>query len=808
MAKSTDNNDEKKSVLDDSFDVTGLLLDYLSNIKYFILCSAICCGVAYYLYSTKTPMYNVAASIYLNNDSQSSGSFALNANPDALLGPTGFLDETEIEMLKSRNSIVNIVDTLGLVYQYYKVGKFKDEPLYGNNPVVAEMSQADLINLSSPIQFNIREYEGKYKVLLKTNYHGITNDKEFVTSLPAIVHTPHGDVKLSLSKIASRFDGEQKIVIDRRLSVAQRISSGLTIAYSPNSMTIIKIIYSTPIIPMGEDIIRALVDLYNKNIIEEKNRSAVQTEEFILDRLVMISGELKDVEQKLENYKRDHNIATSVESQAAIYSSKTDATAEQLDQMDLQLQLLDEVNTAVLRQNDYSPIVQICDDAELSSLIDQYNKKVAQLQRTLETVTNDNPLVVKMKDDISREKSKLIQAIRSVKNNLLARRRAISSKNTENSGKLATVPTIDKGLQEIFREQQVKVNIYTFLLQRREEIALQKALATPTAYLIDSPLGVGPISPKLSSHIGIGLIIGLLIPALLILLIRLIFPVFKDKDELKRATDVNILGEISHINDDVSGVVIKENSEDNATELIKLLRVNIEMVLNGLGKDKNVILVTSTISGEGKSFCVANIAAAFALKGKKVLVLGADIRRPVIHRLFHVVREPGLTNFLMGNITDYHELVKSCDISPNLSIITTGPIPPNPNELLSNGRLSDLLASVRKEYDYIFVDTAPVGIISDTLTISHLSDMQLYVVRASYTKRNCISIMKSEISSGRLNHCYLILNDVNITSSSYSYRKYGNYGHYGNYSSGYGYGYGTKRKKKSWWRRLFKKNIK
>ena len=804
MSQNTENTSKKSlSSLDDSFDIMGLLLDYLSNIKYFILCSVICCGIGYYLYSTKTPTYNVSASIYLNNESQSSGSFALNSTPEAMLGPTGYLDETELEILKSRNSIVNIVDTLGLVYKYYKVGKFKDIPVYGNNPIVAEMSQADLINLSSPIQFNINEYEGKYKVILKTNYHGIDTDEEFVTSLPAKVQTPHGEVNLSLSKIASRFDGEQKIIIDKRLSVAQSISSNLTIAYSPNSMTIIKIIYSTPVIAMGEDIIYALVDLYNQNIIEDKNRSAVQTEEFILDRLVMISSELKDVEQRLENYKRDHNIATSVESQAAIYSSKTDATAEQLDQIDLQLQLLDEVNAAVLRQNDYSPIAQICDDAELSSLIEQYNTKVSQLHRTLETVTNDNPLAVKMKDDISREKSKLVQSIRSVKNNLLARRRAISSKNTENSGKLATVPTIDKGLQEIFREQQVKVNIYTFLLQRREEIALQKALATPTAYLIDSPLGIGPISPKLSSHIGASLLIGLLIPALIIFLIRLFFPVFKDKDELKRVTDVSILGEICHIDGKVTGIILKENSDDNASELIKLLRVNIEMVLNGLGKDKNVILTTSTISGEGKSFCVANIAAAFAIKGKKVLVIGADVRRPVIHHLYNVDREPGLTNFLMGNITDYKDIIKSCDVSPNLYIVPTGPIPPNPNELLSNGKFEDLLAIVRKEYDYVFIDSAPVGIISDTLIISHLSDMQLYIARANYTKRNCISIMKSEIASGRLSHCYLILNDVNITSSSYSYRRYGNYGNYGNY--GYGYGYGNHTKKQSWWNRLLKK---
>lgn len=774
----------KKFQADDSIDFTGLMLDYFGNWKWFVACAIISCMAAYMIYSSKSPVYNVSASIYLNDDTQKTSRLALNASPEAVLGPSSYIDETEIEILKSRNNIVNIVDTLGLAYSYYVSGTFKDEPVYGTNPVVAEMDPIALNGLKNQIKILINKSGDEYKVRLETKFNNVEFESEQKTPLPAVIETPHGDVRLSLSQTAARFDGEQKILIRKPINVAQSIANNLQIEYAANSMTIIRIKYSTPVIAMGEDIIRELLNLYNMNMIEDKNRSAVQTEEFILDRLVMISSELKDVEQRLENYRREHNISTSLENQAAIYSSKSDATAEQLTQIDVQLQILDEVNDAVATQNDGKAIALVCEDAELNSMIEAYNKKIAQLQRTLETVTDDNPLVIKMQDDIAREKSRLIQAIRSVKNNILTRRRAISSRNKETSGHLASVPTIDKGLQEIFREQQVKVNIYTFLLQRREEIALQKALATPTAQLIDSPLGSGPISPRLFSHMGVGLLLGLLLPALVIFLRRLFFPVFKDKTELKRATDITILGEIAHSKDSDSGIIVRENSDDSCIELFRLLRANIDMVLSSLGKDKKVVLITSTISGEGKSFCVANIAATFAIKGKKVLIIGADVRRPTLHRLFKISREPGLTNYLMGACNDYRELIKTHPEIPGLDILTTGPIPPNPNEIISNGKIDQIIEQARNEYDIIFIDSAPIGIISDTLSIAGLSDIQIYVTRANFTKQNCLNILAAEIENGRFSHCYLILNDVDLASNSYSYRKYGRYGSYG---SGYGY---------------------
>lgn len=798
----------KKFSIDDSFDFTGLILDYLANLKYILLCAVISCGIFYYLYSIKIPTYEVGASVYLNDDQQVSGTMALNTSPaDAMLRSPGYIDETEIEILKSRNSIVNIVDTLGLAYSYYETGGLKDTPIYRTNPVVAEMNPTDLKNLNNKIEIVINKHDDNYSVKLTTKYKGVEEEKELETALPTIIPTSHGDVKLSLSTTATRFDGEQKIIINKPMTVATYIASNLDISYVSNSMSILRITYTTPIVALGEDIINALVNLYNKNIIEDKNRSAVQTEEFILDRLVMISGELKDVESRLETYKREHNIPTSVETQAAIYSTKSDATAEQIVQVDLQLQLLDEVNAAVQRQNDYSAIAQVCEDAELSSLIDAYNKKIAQLQRALETSTADNPLVIKIQDDVAREKSKILQAIKSVRNNLNTRRRSLSSRNAVSSGQLASVPTIDKGLQEIFREQQVKVNIYTFLLQRREEIALQKSLATATARLIDSPMGTGPIAPKMSYHLIVGLILGIFIPCFIILVRRFFFPVFKDKSDLQRATDVTILGEISHVENHDDGIIVRQNSDDNASELFRLIRANVEMVLKGLGKDKKVVLVTSSLSGEGKSFCVANIAATFAIKGKKTLIIGADVRRPTLHRIFKVNREPGLTNYLMGTEEDFHNLLQHSDLCPELDILATGPIPPNPNELVSNGKLEELVAKARDEYDYIFIDSAPIGIISDTLTITYLSDIQLYVARANYTKQTCVSLVKSEINSGRLTHCYFILNDVNITSGSYAYRKYGHYGHYGHYGYSYGYGYGNghSSKKQSWWSKLFKK---
>lgn len=775
--------DAQSSKTEDSFDLTGLLLEYLGNWKWFTVSVIACLVVAYFYIATIIPVYQVSAAIYLNGDNSVTDPSLVSMSNSPLINSKDFVDDTEIEILKSRNSLIRIVDSLDLAYSYFEIGRFRDIPVYGTNAIVAKLDSVSLRNLSSPITVFAEKNGDEYKFDIKTTYGG-NEDNKTVTAkqLPVDIELSQGTLTLSPSKITSKLSGRQKIVIKNPSWVASQIAGNLNIQYSSNSGTILRISFRSPVIREGIDVINALIAFYNDDIIESKNRSAMQTEAFILDRLVMISGELKDVEQRLEDYRRANNIIDLGTQTSMNFSRKTTAEDELAD-VSAQQEILNTVERNIARQDDYTPIVQVVDNQELSQQIEAYNRKLAQRERLLQSSTEDNPTVQSMQEDLTRQKSMIMQGLRAAKNSLGVRRSSIAAIGSKSAGQLASLPPIDRGLQEIFREQQVKVNIYTFLLQRREEIALQKTLATPTARLIDNPSGSDPVYPIASSMYGLAGIIGLLIPAVIIFFRRMIFPVFKDREDLECVTDVPVLGEICNVNSD-SHVVINAKDTSPEAELFRLLRNNIQFIL---GKNKKVILVTSSLSGEGKTFIAANIAMSFALTGKKTLVMGMDIRRPVLAHKFNLSNRFGLTTYLCGQTDNVGSLIIPSGVNDNLWVLPAGPVPPNPNELLLSEQLDACIEKLRGEYDYIIIDSAPIGLVSDSLIAARISDIQLYVVRANYSTRRCMKMMNTAIESGRFASPYLILNGVDIRSNAYRYRRYGSYGAYGA-KKGYGYG--------------------
>ena len=777
----------------DGFDLMGLLLDYLSKWKWFALSLVLCAAIGYVVISTIVPVYEVSASVYLNdNDMQGNGT-ALIFSGDMLTGKD-YLDETQIEILKSRNNLIKIVDSLDLAYSYYKVGALKDEPIYGTNAVVARLDSVSLRGLSSPIEIIASKKNSTYTFDIETNYRGEVERKIVkADSLPVKVELSHGSLELLPSMATSRLDGKLKIKVSNPNKVAARLSANLGIGFARNSSTILIIDYQTPVVEEGADIINTLINIYNQDIIADKNRSALQTEKFIVERLALIHGELQDVEREVEDYRREKRI-TDISAETGMYLSQTSETDAEIAQVDMKQQLVGDVEKIVNNQDDYAPIPQVIDDAALNSMIEAYNKKLAQRAALLDGSTEDNPIVQNMQEDLARAKNEIYRGIENVKHGLSIQKRNLTSRDRRIEGRISNIPTYERELTGIFREQRIKDNIYNFLLEKREEIALQKTLATPTARLIDDPLGSGPVSPDRMMFFQIVLCCGLLIPAGLIFVRRLIFPIFKDKDELERATNVPILGEIGH-NSGKEAFVLGENVTTPISEMFRLVRNNVQFMTSGSGS--KVLLVTSSISGEGKTFVATNLALSFALTGKKTLVIGADIRRPVLARNLSVDNNRGLTTYLSGQETDVDSLIVPSGRSENLYVLPAGPVPPNPNELLLGGNFGGLIEKVKQDYDYVVVDTAPIGVVSDTFLISQFADVQLFVLRADYSTRRSLKIVHQAISSGRLKSCALVLNGVNVNVSSYSYRKYGRYGRY-DYMS-------EDRRRISWWRRLLRR---
>ena len=391
-----------------------------------------------------------------------------------------------------------------------------------------------------------------------------------------------------------------------------------------------------------------------------------------------------------------------------------------------------------------------------------------------------------MQEELNHDRVRIMQTISAARRNLTAKKSNVQKLNREAGAELASLPPVDKGLQEIFREQQVKVNIYTFLLQRREEIALQKTIATSIARLIDDPISETPVAPRKMVIMAMAFLFGLLIPGAIIFLRRTLFPTFSNQEELQRITKIPVIGELCRVNkSEGSKIVVAENVATPVAELFRLLRNNISFTRKGA--DSRVILVTSAVSGEGKTFVASNLAMTYALMNKKVLVIGLDLRRPVLPTVFGISNHSGVSTYLAGKEPDLDKIIVRSKQNQNLYILPAGPVPPNPNELLMSERMTDLLEIARKEFDYIIIDSAPVGLVSDSYLISRLSDIQLFVVRADRSSKSALKLLHEAVARNKFSAAYLVVNDVNISSGTYSYQRYGYYS-MGNKKT-YGYGY-------------------
>lgn len=806
--KNISTEDKTQQIKTEAFDLTGLLLDYLTHWGAFLLSIIICGAAAYYYCKTQIPTYTVSASIYLNDENSSTKSNAVTmGSENPMVNLKQYIDETEIEILKSRNNLVKIVDSLNLAYTYYREGKLRDIPVYRTAPIEVSLDSVSLANLSAPIKLTISPDDKCINIKASTSVNGEEESIEKrYAKLPAKIQLGTGTVTIKDSPLISQLDGTYKVVIRNPSGVAASIANSMTINFAENSYTILRIKVNTPLVEQGVDIINTLLALYNQRIIEDKNRSALQTEAFIIDRLVNINDELHDVEEKLKRYREEHNIA-DINAQTTMNLTQRSSSEQQISQVDAQMSVLSDIEHKVKRQDTFDMLPTVSDDQSVSAAIDKYNTMVSNYDHALQTQTRETGYVRELENKLNQQKAQILDNIASARGSLRATRRSIATIDNRSAGQLAAQPSIDKGLQEIFREQQVKVNIYTFLLQKREEIALQKTLATPTAQLIDNPSGSGPVSPKHLYILGIGLLIGFLIPALIILARRMISPKFKDQVELERMTSVPVIGEICH-SDEKENVVVGDKIATPIAELFRLLRNNISFIPGGA--DNKVILLTSAVSGEGKTFVSLNLAMTYALTGKRVVVLGLDIRRPVLAHLVNLHNKRGITTYLSEQEDDISSLICPTTFNENLFVMPAGPVPPNPNELLLSKRMQDLVSYLRQNFDYVIMDTSPIGIISDTYILIPYSDIQLYVTRASYSTKKSLRVLHNAINNGRIKHPYIILNNVNMTSGAYSYRHYGYYGYTSRKTYGYGYGYGYSRdndgnivhhehRKKHWW---------
>lgn len=789
---------EKNS--EETFDITGFFLECISHWKWFVATVIILAVGAMFYCFRQTPVYEVTSVVYIKDDDGDTSNVLLESL--GLSASKGNIDN-EIEVLRSKNQITDVVEALNLYTTYSWKTFLRTTPLYNNSPIEAVLDSVDIHALKTTLNIKIKPQKDAFRLIAKTR--NAKGDKieicdTIISGFPYSVPFGGGAVRL-------RYAGDTIPVINKTLlislsnprAVSKTISPDLTIAFASKDATVLKVVYRTPIIKAGEDFVRTLVDFYNIDAANLKNQGTENTQQFIDSRLVSISDDLAAVETQVENYRRQNNLI-DVSSEAQLYLEQTGFTDEKLAELELQKSLVDYVEEFLsIPQNENMPIPVLgIDDKELAELIGEYNKSLQQRERLLHSSSESNPIIVELTRDIQTQRTLVLKGVESIRKGLEIKKKDISLQDKKIEDKIKNVPLYERELSDIVRQQRIKENLYIFLLEKREENAIAKSMTVPVARIIDDPDSTGePVSPKKMLFLCAAVLLGVLIPAFVIYFRMTFFPVLKDKKMLERLTHIPILAEISKKPDDKFFVVDKKSVEPIA-ELFRLVRNNLQFVLTS--PEKKVLAVTSSIMHEGKTFIASNMALSFALTGKRVLLIGVDIRRPRLAQYFHVRNQNGVTSYLSGAVSDLSSLIQPSGVDPNLEVLTAGPVPPNPNELLMNSRFDALIDYARAHYDYVILDTAPLGMVSDTFLLTRAVDAIIYVARANYTNKASIEMLNTWIENKRIDiPTYLILNDVNMNTRTYSYRQHGG----GKY--GYGYGYAAQQESYPWYKRWFKK---
>ena len=528
----------------------------------------------------------------------------------------------------------------------------------------------------------------------------------------------------------------------------------------------------------SEVVLDKLIEMYNQDAVLDKNLIATSTAAFIQERIKLIGSELLDVELDVENYKKKNKL-TDITTDAELFLKSESEYDTKLAELETQVNLVSYIEAYVKdnkHQYDLVPANLGIEDKSLLILIQDYNKTLLDRMKILRTTNDKNPVLTQMEQQLKELRSSIIVSIGSIKEGLKITKRDVVGKTNQFTSRINGVPTQERELTEIIRQKEIKSKLYLFLLQKREENELSLASTIPSAKTINSAYTtLSPVAPKRMTIYLFALVFGLILPLVYLYVVDLLNNKILDSKELKRLVKVPYLGSIG-LKKDSDVVVVREGRTTPIVEMFRIIRTNMQFML--AGKESPVILVTSSISGEGKSFTSINMAMSFALMKKKVILVGLDIRSPMLGDYLHLSKEKGITMYISDESYNASDIIAQSNLHPYLDVIPAGPVPPNPAELIMNHRLDDLFQQLRGMYDYIIVDSAPIGLVSDTYLLNRLVDNCIYVARQNYTPREASSLINEIYEHKRLSGMGIVLNGTNENSGY-----------------GYGYGYGKRSQK-------------
>lgn len=753
--------------------VGDIILKYSKHWKWFLISVVLCLFVAIAYIKTVDPTYYVLSNIKLRTDEEGTkiaSSLVRSFGLGSIAGSENISDESAV--ISSQTHMRDMIYSLGL-HTTYDLKSFPfDKSLYNTSPLVLDVPRSLMDTLSMPIEFKVKVNEDKsLEVKVEADDENIGEYK--LTSLPAEVKTIYGSFYF---KYSGKSIGKSSYKLDINLFgldyAAEKFKERITVAPTTDKSDLIYLSIKDVDRQRGRDILNKLVELYNEDAKLEKNEEAENTATFIKDRIDLLAVELNVLEKKLEEFKRINGITDiAVESRAFIdkYHDLQEKTTEANIQMDIAAMLDKYVNNP---QNKYELIPTNTGVlAGTLEAIRAYNSTVLERNRLLQNTTESNPVLISLNEQIDLLRKNVQISVSNAKRDLTMRKKDWSGLEGEMQSRMSEMPKQQREYIEMERQRQVKSDLYVFLLTKMEETQLTLASTTPKAKVIDGAYNIWkPIAPRKVMVLAIAFFIGCLLPVIILYLIDVFKFKISSKEELVEATSVPVLGEIC-LDKNAGNIAVAEGISTSTAELFRLVRTNLQFLMK---KDEKVILVTSSISGEGKSFFTVNLALSYSLiKNKKVVLVGLDIRNPKLSEYLSIKQRAGMTVFLASDDMKPEEIIiHRPDLHENIYVIPAGPIPPNPAELLLNDRLDEMFGYLRANFDYVIVDTAPVGMVSDTFSLDRISDATVYLFRANYTNKSHLKFAETIVRDNKLKKMSIVINGT-TTKAAYGY----GYGH-------------------------------
>jgi len=761
---------EKKTVNEGGIDYREVIITALRHWYWFVVSVVVCLGIAYIYLARISPLYEQSTVLLVKNDSQG------NDAPSTLLEvSSGFSNSgvgNDIYILQSHQLMHKVVEQLRLDITYSAQKRFRRDPLYAESPIKVLLPVDNNASFSMEI---IPLNNQKFRLLFpEISYEAVEGEKNFGDTIP----TQWGNMVVYpvLENLPAFINKSVFVSVTSIESATKRFQSKITTSVADKGTTLVKIVCSDANISRAKAILNTLVEIYNETIIEDKNRIAANTAAFIDDRIAIISKELGSVEEEYTDF-RQRNRIIDISSSANQYLSESSRVKEESKDLETQLTVAQYVK-AYLSDITYKdkpiPNVSGIGDVGIQGQIQAYNTLLLQRDRVLSNSGENNPVVQGMNKNMNAMRETISGSMDNYISTLNLRLSQSRSAENQLINNIQAVPKQEKMALNIMRQQAIKESLYTFLLNKREENALQLAITVANIRVVETPFGSSaPVSPVRSNIFLIAFILGLLIPAGILALYMMWNTSIHGRKDIETYTTIPILGEIptykKEANKQVS-IVVSGDNNDRMTEAFRLLEINMKF----MAKDAQVLMFTSAAASDGKTFLCGNFAVALTYAGKKVIVLDLDLRKKTQSRHAKKEKAEGISAYLSGQQTDINSIIQPRAIGSKVDLISAGSTPPNISVLLMSDRLEQLIAELKKDYDYILLDTVPALVVSDAIIVSRVADLTLYVIRDRVFDRRYLPELERLYQEKKFNNLCIVLNDCQ-TEKKYGYH--------------YGYGY-------------------